>query len=268
MRGPAKGSVFPLPEGEFSVGRHVSNSLCLEETAVSRRHCLIQRAGACCTLKDLESRNGTFVNGTPITEQLLSQGDEIRIGGSIFSFLVDADRVVVLPKLDTKTRELRFEDSAYLSSSDRTILPPSARALHDLRTLLRVSTMLHSFRDTQNQSDAPAAEVLRGHLESLLPDMIPASRAGVFIPGAPPSHPGWTPNAEVFRRACEERVAIWLDDADRAGLSAMAAPLMVRGEIAAVIYLESAETRKKFDEGHLQLLSAVASMAAVAWENA
>ena len=268
MRGPVKGSVFPLPEGEFSVGRHASNSLCLEETAVSRRHCLIQRTGGCCVLKDLESRNGTFVNGTPVTEQPLVQGDEIRIGGSIFSFLVDADRVVVLPQLDSKTRELRFEDSAYLSSSDRTILPPSARALHDLRTLLRVSTMLHSFRDSQNKSDAPAAELLRTHLESLLPDMIPASRAGVFIPGAPPAHGAWTPNAAVFQRACEERVAIWLDDADHAGLSAMAAPLMVRGEIAAVIYLESAEARKKFDEGHLQLLSAVASMAAVAWENA
>ena len=178
MRGPAKGSIFPLPEGEFSVGRHASNSLCLEETAVSRRHCVIERTGACCVLKDLESRNGTFVNGTPITEQALAQGDEIRIGGSIFSFLVDTDRVVVLPKLDTKTRELRFEDSAYLSSSDRTILPPSARALHDLRTLLRVSTMLHSFRDTQNTSEAPAAEAL-------------ANPFGIAAAGHDSSDPRW-----------------------------------------------------------------------------
>ena len=268
VRGPVKGSVFALPEGEFSVGRHASNSLCLEETAVSRRHFLIQRAGSCCTIKDLESRNGTFVNGTPITEQPLSQGDEIRIGGSIFCYLVDPDRQVAPPKLDTKTRELRFEDSAYLSSGDLTNLPPSARALHDLRTLLRIGTMLHSFRDTLNKGDAPAAEVLRTHLESLLPDMIPSSRAGVFIPGASFDQLPWKPNVEVFERACRERVAIWLDDADRAGLSAMAAPLMVRGEVAAVLYLESADTRKKFDEGHLQLLSAVASMAAVAWENA
>ena len=258
--------MFPLPEGEFSVGRQASNSLCLEENAVSRRHCVIQRAGPRCTLKDLESRNGTFVNGTSVTEQPIEQGDEIRIGGSVFSYLVDPDRVVVVPKVDSKTRELRLEDSAYLSSSERTVLPPSARALHDLRTLLRISTMLYSFREPRKQKEAPAAEILRGHLESLLPDMIPSSRAGVFITGAPQL--AWKPNADVFRRACEERVAVWLDDADRAGLSAMAAPLMVRGEVAAVLYLESADPKHKFDEGHLQLLSAAASMAAVAWENA
>ena len=266
LRGSAKGSVFPLPEGEFSVGRHASNSLCLEENAVSRRHFVIRRSGARCTLKDLESRNGTFVNRTPVTEHVLEQGDEIRVGESTFSYVVDPDRVVVLPKPDSKTRELRFEDSAYLSSGARGLLPPSARALHDLRTLLRISTMLHSFRGLQKAKETLAAEVLRTHLESLLPGMIPATRAGVFIPGVVPA--AWKPNAEVFERACQERIAVWLDDADRAGLSAMAAPLMVRGEVAAVIYLESADPRQKFDEGHLQLLSAVASMAAVAWENA
>ena len=266
LRGPVKGSVFPLPEGEFSVGRHASNNLCVEETAVSRRHFVIRRSGPRCTLQDLESRNGTFVNGTPVTEHALEQGDEIRIGGSAFAYVVDPDRVVALPKPDSKTRELRFEDSAYLSSSGRSVLPPSARALHDLRTLLRITTMLHSFQGLLKSKQTLAAEVLRTHLESLLPDMIPATRAGVFIPGVPPA--AWKPNPEVFQRACQERIAVWLDDADRAGLSAMAAPLMVRGEVAAVIYLESTDARQKFDEGHLQLLSAVASMAAVAWENA
>jgi len=256
--------VYKIPEGEFSVGRQASNSLCLEENAVSRRHCVIRRAGGRCNLQDLESRNGTFVNGTAVTEQDLTEGDEIRIGGSVFSYLVHPDSVPVIPKADSKTRELRFEDSAYLSSSERTILPPSARALHDLRTLLRASNMLHAFRETRDK--APAAEQLRSQLESLLPDMIPAQRAGVFLPGSDPT--AWKPNAEVYQRACQERVAVWLDDADRAGLSAMAAPLMVRGEVAAVIYLESAEPRHKFDEGHLQLLSAVAAMAAIAWENA
>ena len=82
------------------------------------------------------------------------------------------------------TRELRFEESLYLSSDDHTILPPSARALHDLRTLLRVSTMLHSFRGLHDTTSASAAEILRSHLTSLLLDLIPASHAAIFIPGA------------------------------------------------------------------------------------
>jgi Nif-specific regulatory protein len=261
-----KGTTFALADGEFSVGRQALNNLNLDDNAVSRRHCLIRRSGLTCTLKDLESRNGTYVNGTAITEHELAQGDEIRIGASVLCYLVDLDRVAA-PKPDSKTRELRVEDSAYLSSIDQSPLPPSARALHDLRMLLRVSTMLHTFRGLHDTGQASAAAVLRDHLSALLPDLIPASRAGVFIPGEASGE--WTPNAVVFERACQQRVAVWLDDdAELADLSALAAPMLVRGEVAAVVYLESRDPKNKFDEGHLQLLTAVASMAAVAWENA
>jgi transcriptional regulator with GAF, ATPase, and Fis domain len=268
VRGPLKGNIFPLPEGEFWVGRQATNDLQLEDHAVSRRHCLFLRSGENCIVKDLESRNGTFVTGTPVTEQGLMPGDEIRIGGSLFSYRLDVNATSGQEELisGTSTRELRFEESLYLSSDEYTILPPSARALHDLRTLLRVSTMLHSFRGLHDTTSATAAEVLRSHLTSLLLDLIPASRAAIFTPGSPPGD--WTPNPQVLSRACDERVVVWLEDGDSLGLSALAAPLIVRGEVAAVVYLESADSEQRFDEGHLQLLTAVAGMAAVAWENA
>jgi Nif-specific regulatory protein len=260
-----KGCVFPLAEGEYSVGRQATNNLQIEENAVSRRHCVFVRSGARCSLKDLESRNGTFVNGTPVTDHQLEPADEIRIGGSVFCYLLQPD-AQASSQQDSKTRELRLEDSLYLSSDGHTTLPPSARALHDLRTLLRLSTMLHSFRSLHDTRSGPAADVLRNHLTSLMLDLIPAVRGGVFIPGAAPG--AWAPNAEVFRKACEERVVVWLEDADGAGFSAMAAPLVVRSEVAAVVYLESGDPKRHFDEGHLQVLTAVAGMAAVAWENA
>jgi transcriptional regulator with GAF, ATPase, and Fis domain len=268
VRGPLKGNIFPLPEGEFWVGRQATNDLQLEDNAVSRRHCIFVRSGDTCTVKDLESRNGTFVTGTPVTEQHLKAGDEIRIGGSLFCFRVEAGASTGREELKSgsSTRELRFEESLYLSSDEYTILPPSARALHDLRTLLRVSTMLHSFRGLHDTTSATAAEVLRSHLTSLLLDLIPASRAAIFIPGSPPGD--WTPNSQVLARACDERVVVWLEDGDHLGLCALAAPLVVRGEVAAVVYLESSDAERRFDEGHLQLLTAIAGMAAVAWENA
>jgi len=268
VRGPLKGSIFVLPEGEFWVGRQATNDLQLEDNAVSRRHCLFSRSGDTCTLKDLDSRNGTFVTGTPVSEQPLRPGDEIRIGGSLFCYQVDASTPANHEQLSTagSTRELRLEESLYLSSDEYTILPPSARALHDLRTLLRVSTMLHSFRGLHDTTSETAAEVLRSHLTSLLVDLIPASRAAIFIPGAPASD--WTPNPQVLARACDERVVVWLEEDERSDVSVLAAPLVVRGEVAAVVYLESADKDHRFDEGHLQLLTAVAGMAAVAWENA
>ena len=266
VRGPMKGSICALSEGDYSVGRHSTCNLNLEDHAVSRRHCLFVRSGLKCTVKDLESRNGTFVNGTPVTEHELEQGDEIRIGASVFCYLVDRDRSAKPASGDFKTRQLQVTDSIYLSASGHSVLPPSARAMHDLRTLLRVSTMLHSFRGLQEAHGRQAADVLRGHLASLLLELIPGERGGVFIPGA--SQDGWKPNADVMHRVSGERVAVWLEDADGAGLSAVAAPLTVRGEVAAVIYVESADPALKFDEGHLQLLTAVAGMAAGAWENA
>ena len=266
MRGPLKGSICALPEGDYSVGRQSTCNLNLEDHAVSRKHCLFIRSGRQCTVKDLESRNGTFVNGTPVTEHQLEQGDEIRIGGSVFSYLVDRGRVAKPTSGDFQTRQLHVTDSIYLSSAGQLMLPPSARAVHDLRTLLRVSTMLHSFRGLQEVHGTQAAEVLRSHLASLLLELIPGERGGVFIPGAAAGD--WKPNAHVFQRVSEEGIAVWLEDADGAGLSAVAAPLTVRGEVAAVIYVESADPALKFDEGHLQLLTAVAGMAAGAWENA
>jgi transcriptional regulator with GAF, ATPase, and Fis domain len=266
VRGPLKGSICVLPEGDFSVGRQSTCNLNLEDHAVSRKHCLFIRSGRQCTVKDLESRNGTFVNGTPVTEHQLDQGDEVRIGASVFCYLVDRDRAARPASGDFKTRQLQVTDSIYLSSAGQSVLPPSARAMHDLRTLLRVSTMLHSFRGLQEAHGTQAAEVLRNHLASLLLELIPGERGGVFIPGA--ATDDWKPNADVFQRVSEERVAVWLEDADGAGLSAVAAPLTVRGEVAAVIYVESADPALKFDEGHLQLLTAVAGMAAGAWENA
>jgi Nif-specific regulatory protein len=245
------------------VGRHASNSLFLDDNAVSRRHCVIARRGAQCTLQDLESRNGTFVNGTAVTEHQLKQFDEVRIGSSVFSYLVDGEKRGT-PQADSKTRELRLKDSSYLSVDGSAILPPSARAVHDLRMLLRISTMLHSFRGLHDSQEAKAADVLRNHLASLLLDLIPAACAAVFIPGAPSA--AWTSNPEVVQRVCEQGVAIWQDNAE--GASVLAAPMLVREQVAAVIYLESSPQKPRFDEGHLQLLTAVASMASVAWENA
>jgi transcriptional regulator with GAF, ATPase, and Fis domain/pSer/pThr/pTyr-binding forkhead associated (FHA) protein len=268
IRGPLKGNVIPLPQGEYCVGRQHTNDLQLEDNAVSRRHCLFVRTGETCTLKDLDSRNGTFVTGTPVSEQQLVPGDEIGIGSSVFCFLVDPGAVAPPEKHGTvtSTREVRLGESLYLCPDDHTILPPSARALHDLRTLLRVSTMLHSFRGLHDTKSASAAETLRSHLTSLLMDLIPASQAAIYIPGA---NPGVLPsNAGVLERTMGERIVIWQEGADNDGVSILAAPLIVREEVAAVVYLESSDAEHRFDEGHLQLLTAVAGMAAVAWENA
>src|SRR6266446_1575531 len=108
-----KGTIFALTENEVSVGREASNTICLNELSVSRRHCLIKseatdlghesdasspsvssdsgiRSSPQSRFKliDLESFNGTFVNGIPVKEQLLAHGDQVAVGDVVLLFLL------------------------------------------------------------------------------------------------------------------------------------------------------------------------------------
>src|SRR4051812_14858529 len=60
----------PLTGPSFSVGRDITNDLCvLDDPAVSRQHCIIEVVGGTSLwLQDLGSRNGTYLNGKRMTD--------------------------------------------------------------------------------------------------------------------------------------------------------------------------------------------------------
>ena len=76
--------------GPFSIGRGSDRSVCLPDRACSRNHAEIHRLGARFVLRDLESANGTWVNGKRVMETSLHDGDELRIGATLFRFDADA----------------------------------------------------------------------------------------------------------------------------------------------------------------------------------
>src|SRR5437660_5486555 len=106
ITGPLKGSVFSLPESDWTAGRSSSCQLSLKDTGVSREHCVFRCDGLRCTVRDLNSHNGTFVNGQSIGEKEILQGDHIRIGGSVFLFLTSAEEYSSQGS-DLRTIELR-----------------------------------------------------------------------------------------------------------------------------------------------------------------
>ena len=75
-----------LLSGVTRLGRDESTSLVLADPEVSRLHAEIRvRRGKCC-LRDLGSRNGTFVNSERVDEAVLTPGDVVRLGSSIAIF--------------------------------------------------------------------------------------------------------------------------------------------------------------------------------------
>jgi pSer/pThr/pTyr-binding forkhead associated (FHA) protein len=72
---------IPLEGDQFTIGTDASADLALDDTAVSALHAVLQHFAAGWSVRDLGSRNGTFVNGERISsEQMLRNGDEVRIG--------------------------------------------------------------------------------------------------------------------------------------------------------------------------------------------
>src|SRR2546423_9672721 len=86
--GPLSGRTFYLDEPDISIGRLVSNDICLEDPFVSRHHCVIRTEGTEYMIEDLNSANGTYVNGELIKASSLKEGSVIQIGNSRFIFRV------------------------------------------------------------------------------------------------------------------------------------------------------------------------------------
>src|SRR5499427_17352 len=75
---------LPLTDGEHFAGRDAECSLVIDGTTVSRRHARITVAHGTATLEDLDSTNGTHVNGTRIsTPTRLAPGDEFALGSEV-----------------------------------------------------------------------------------------------------------------------------------------------------------------------------------------
>src|SRR6266481_5268005 len=104
--GPLKNSVFSLDDGELSVGRNPSNRLSINDPSLSRQHCVIARRDAGFEIRDLDSRNGTFVNGVPVHERMLTAGDEIQIGNSLFLFLSEDTQPAPSPSVRLDERSV------------------------------------------------------------------------------------------------------------------------------------------------------------------
>lgn len=77
---------FELGDRAITIGRSSDADLVILDHKASRVHCGIRIWDGDFFIKDLRSKNGTFVNGAPIDMVKLAPGDKIRVGACVFTF--------------------------------------------------------------------------------------------------------------------------------------------------------------------------------------
>jgi len=294
IAGPGKDSTIPLPEGEATIGRDPTSAVAVIDPSVSRKHCVLRPEDGRFQIKDLDSRNGTLVNGVAVKEHWLRHGDEIATGDSVFLFLLEEDertnprsRVEFDESQPTaETKIIHPREVVYLQP-DRLLreLPATSQIARNLSALLKISRVVHAIRDLED---------LQAQLLDLIFEVIPAGRGAILLSEGPGQdfnclyartrQAGQSQlirvSRTIARQVMKENVAILGVDVSAGALrdveslvasevrSLLCVPLSVFQRMIGCIYLDNTSTASRFQEDHLQFTAAVAGISAVALDNA
>ena len=281
--------------GEFIVGRGAACAVCLNDTEASRTHARIILAGARTSLEDLNSKNGTYLNGHTVLMTPLANGDEILVGGTLLA-------VSGLAQAGTSATA-RVEDS-----SER-ILVSIAHREADLVTGKTISV---SYEDLEHEnrilrevcriSQLVASKTERQTiLQTILDEMrslLAADDVSLLTP-AEGDPDNWTVQAcsgaaqqdgtlrisrTIIRQAKEEGQAILTTDplsdsrfdpsmsiVAQGVSSAMCAPVGLSGNRGGVLFLDRRNRKDAFTQMDLRLAASAANILGVflekeAWE--
>src|SRR5437588_4853885 len=93
------GDVFPLtPAQRYTIGRSATSRIVVKDDLCSREHAEVAHAGGRWWVRDLNSLNGTRINGERLTREWeLSPGDEVHVGRTRLLFVHDMDQLPDLP---------------------------------------------------------------------------------------------------------------------------------------------------------------------------
>ena len=276
ISGFPKEIVWVVKDGPLILGRDPSNQLEVADPAVSRKHCSVSEISTdVFEIADLDSHNGTFVNGARMIRQTIQHGDRIRIGNSEFVFLTGPDEET--GSLSSRSGSTTTGSELKTMSLDRSGLPTGdswvGRMARDLTAFFKIANMTNSTRNVQ---------ALQSELLELICEVIPASQAAIVLQpsaGEEASSPctwnrkDFAPQEMVIReelvqQAIWEHCAVVAEAAETISAEhVLCVPLVAVEKILGVIYLSSPASSLTFGEDHAYFLSAVARIAAVTLEN-
>jgi transcriptional regulator with GAF, ATPase, and Fis domain/pSer/pThr/pTyr-binding forkhead associated (FHA) protein len=278
LSGPLEGTIRVLTDGPLSLGRDTTNQIMIGDSAVSRNHCTITSVSPeVYEIFDLESHNGTFVNGIQISRAPIRHGDRIRVGSSEFAFFTREDEGTGSGQSSDIGKQTTSGTVTALLLDKRSGLPvnPSGigRMARDLSAFFKIANLVNSFHDV---------DTLQRELLALIFEVVPAQQGAILLQSnaseeSPPCT--WSRHGEVkpqmvireefAQRAMWERSAIFatVPSASAPEEHVLCLPLLGVENILGVIYLTSPAISPPFGEDQLSFLSSVSRIAAVSLEN-
>ena len=268
--GYSKGTAWPVNSGSLSLGRDAANQIVVTDAAVSRKHCSVSEvASGTFELADLDSHNGTLLNGTQVTRKAVQHGDRILIGSSEYVFLIGAD--------DPGRQRVGEHGGGYATMAiDRSGMPAAASGLarmaRDLSAFFKIANVINSTRD-------PVA--LQGEMLTLISEVIPAAQGAIVLQPASDEEDEplctWSRNGlagkdlvirqELVQQATWERCAVFTSADTAATEHVLCVPLAAVERTLGVIYLSAPASAPPFKEQDAYFLSSVARIAAVTLES-
>ncbi len=272
--GPQKGAIFSLTGDESRIGRESSNDIEIRDLSVSRRHCVIRRLTSGFLLASLESTNGTRVNGIPITERLLEDGDDISVGDTTLRFVMQAPEPSPVP-LEQDNFSARDTARHPLESS----LKADNRSARQLRALLRLAQALSPATEVDAVERLFVEAAISATGATRVAFLRYASNVSVEWSCCTAYDPaGWRSSAfsisnSVLKEVVRDRSAVFMAEVKDvphsspslrgAGVrSLIVLPVIISDALYGVLYLDSAFTR--FDDEHVEWLASSASIVGIA----
>jgi transcriptional regulator with GAF, ATPase, and Fis domain len=287
-----KDQTFSLHGQELVIGREIGNEIRVPSKSVSRRHCCIRQISGSIKICDLDSLNGTFVNGSPIKEQTLEHGDLIRVGDTYFKFVTHereaqpAEQEVAFDDDACETCltiALRCEDAAYLQIAQSPAAAPSDRLTRDLQTLVGFATRMGSVQELSE---------MQKHVLEMIAESVPVQHGAILLWETSAeeisSRTAWDKSGKssgtkhpvhvsrtILRRVAQGSAAVLVNDvsADAALCatgslayskvsSILCAPLTWAQKTFGAIYLDTWNPVLRFAEADLQLVMGIAGITA------
>ena len=295
--------VIPIHADGIVLGRSPDCDVVIKDFGVSRRHAEVVIAGEDCRLVDLESKNGTQVNGVRVLDAILNDGDQILLGKFLVQFRKTLDEQVVLdeekPMLEEAGTVIRSvgELSKLLLEEGKPDKPTTrAKAVvpggpddGSGELISKTNRILRSLSELAKALISAQPEEVPARVMDAVFEHIPADRGFLMLydgdgnlkPRVVHHRDGndekITISKTIADRVVQDRVAILTSDAQvdprfstgdsirfHGIRSAMCAPLWKGDDVIGIIHVDSPMQAKTFTPDDLELITALSNYAAVA----